>query len=116
MRVIGINMLVLKGLQWSSATCHADHAAGAVCQLVKPPKRHLPLRSLFTALLITLTATVALAQDKVVYHFDNSDTQTTPGLRTLRHCMDGARDKKKPDIEYGAVISDLVAKGVKCEA
>ena len=51
----------------------------------------------------------------MVYHFDNSDTQTTPGLRTLRHCMDGAKDKKNPDIKYGAVISDLVAKGVKCD-
>ena len=52
----------------------------------------------------------------MVYHFDNSDSQTTPGLRTLRHCMVGAKDKKNPDIEYGPVISDLVAKGVKCEA
>lgn len=94
------------------------------------------LRNLFSALLMTLAATLALAQDKVVYHFDNSDTQATPGLRTLRNymdtapnteiiavavgdgvnfLMDGAKDKKNPDIEYGPLISDLVAKGVKFE-
>jgi intracellular sulfur oxidation DsrE/DsrF family protein len=77
-----------------------------------------------------------MAQDKVVYHFDNSDTQATPGLRTLRNymdtapntkiiavavgdgvnfLMDGAKDKKNPNIEYGPLISDLVAKGVKFE-
>lgn len=94
------------------------------------------LRNLFSALLMTLAATLALAQDKVVYHFDNSDTQATPGLRTLRNymdtapnteiiavavgdgvnfLMDGAKDKKNPDIEYGPLVSDLVAKGVKFE-
>ena len=94
------------------------------------------LRNLFSALLMTLAATLALAQDKVVYHFDNSDTQATSGLRTLRNYMDtapdtkiiavavgdgvnflmeGAKDKKNPDIEYGPLISDLVAKGVKFE-
>lgn len=75
-----------------------------------------------------------MAQDKVVYHFDNSDAQATAGLRTLRNYMDtapttrivvgalgdgvhflkeAAKDKKNPDIEYGPLISDLVAKGVK---
>ncbi|OQW89841.1 MAG: hypothetical protein BWK72_00925 [Rhodoferax ferrireducens] len=96
----------------------------------------MPICRFFTALLMTLAATVALAQDKVVYHFDNSDTQATPGLRTLRNymdtapnttivavavgdgvnfLMDGAKDKKNPNIEYGPLISDLVAKGVKFE-
>ena len=98
----------------------------------------LNFRPLAAAGLITLamTTTTAFAQDKVVYHFDNSDTQATAGLRTLRNYMDtapntqitvvalgdgvhflmeGAKDKKNPNIEYGPLISDLVAKGVKFE-
>ena len=94
------------------------------------------IRSLIAAALLALGMTAALAQDKVVYHFDNSDTQATAGLRTLRNYMetapetkivvvavgdgvhfllDGAKDKKNPNIEYGPLISDLVAKGVKFE-
>ena len=94
------------------------------------------LRHFFSALLMTLAATLALAQDKVVYHFDNSDTQATAGLRTLRNymdtapntkiiavavgdgvnfLMDGAKDKKNANIDYAPLISDLVAKGVQFE-
>jgi intracellular sulfur oxidation DsrE/DsrF family protein len=94
------------------------------------------LRALFTALLLSLASTLAMAQDKVVYHFDNSDAQATAGLRTLRNymdtapgttiiavavgdgvnfLMDGAKDKKNPNIEYAPLISDLVSKGVKFE-
>lgn len=93
-------------------------------------------RTRIGAALLAFTLTGALAQDKVVYHFDNSDAQATAGLRTLRNYMDtapgtqiiavvvgdgvhfmkeDARDKKNPDIEYGPLISDLVAKGVKFE-
>jgi hypothetical protein len=84
----------------------------------------------------TVTATAAWAQDKVVYHFDNSITQATSGLRTLRNYLDvapdtkiiavalgdgvnflkeGAKDPKNANIEYGPLISDLVARGVKFE-
>ena len=94
------------------------------------------IRTLLAATTLTLGMTAVLAQDKVVYHFDNSDTQATAGLRTLRNYMDtapgtkiiavalgdgvsflfdGAKDKKNPNIEYGPLISDLVAKGVKFE-
>jgi intracellular sulfur oxidation DsrE/DsrF family protein len=93
-------------------------------------------RSLFATLFLMLGMGSALAQDKVVYHFDNSDTQALAGLRTLRNYMDtapdtkiiavalgdgvhflkeGARDKKNPDLQYGPLISDLVAKGVTFE-
>lgn len=50
----------------------------------------MKLPALFTALLLTLASMVALAQDKVVYHFDNNDAQATAGLRTLRNYMDTA--------------------------
>ncbi|MDO9250047.1 MAG: DsrE family protein [Hydrogenophaga sp.] len=93
-------------------------------------------RTFITAALLTVSMTAALAQDKVVYHFDNSDTQATAGLRTLRNYLDtapdtkiiavalgdgvnflmeGAKDKKNANIEYGPLISDLVARGVKFE-
>jgi len=96
----------------------------------------MTIRALFLTLLLSLTAPWALAQDKVVYHFDNSDTQATAGLRTLRNYLDtapntqiiavalgdgvqflfdGAKDKKNPNIEYGPLISDLVGRGVKFE-
>ena len=94
------------------------------------------LRQAITVATLTLSATLVWAQDKVVYHFDNSDTQATAGLRTLRNYLDtapetkitvvalgdgvhflkeGAKDKKNPNIEYGPLISDLVARGVKFE-
>lgn len=93
-------------------------------------------RQLLATAVLSLSLGAAMAQDKVVYHFDNSDTQATAGLRTLRNYMDtapttrivvvalgdgvhflkeGAKDKKNPNIEYGPLISDLVAKGVKFE-
>lgn len=94
------------------------------------------LPPLVAATVLTFSVSWATAQDKVVYHFDNSDAQATAGLRTLRNYMDsapdtritvvalgdgvkflmeGAKDPKNPNIEYGPLISDLVAKGVKFE-
>lgn len=94
------------------------------------------LRHFFSTLLLAAATSLSWAGDKVVYHFDNSDTQATAGLRTLRNymdtapdtkivvvalgdgvkfLMDGAKDPKNPNIEYGPLISDLVAKGVKFE-
>ena len=78
----------------------------------------------------------AQAQDKVVYHFDNSEAQATRGLRNIRNHLDvapdtkvmvvahaegidflreGARDKKHPDIEYAPLVSALKARGVRFE-
>lgn len=83
-----------------------------------------------------LMAGAVHAQDTVVYHFDNSDAQATKGLRNIRNhldvapetkivvvghaegvdfMMEGARDKKNPDIEYGPLISALKARGVRFE-
>lgn len=76
------------------------------------------------------------AQDKVVYHIDNADTQATKGLRNVRNhldvapdtkvmvvthangvdfLMEGAKDKANPNIDYAALVSDLKARGVKFE-
>ena len=96
----------------------------------------MSIRSFLVSLVMLLGMGSAMAQDKVVYHFDNSDTQATAGLRTLRNYMDtapdtkiivvalgdgvrflmeDAKDPKNPNIQYGPLISDLVAKGVKFE-
>jgi uncharacterized protein len=83
-----------------------------------------------------LLAAGAQAQDKVVYHIDNSETQATKGLRNLRNhldvapdtkiivvthaegidfLMEGAKDKKNPNIDYASLVSALKARGVRFE-
>ena len=87
------------------------------------------------ALFLTLPA-LALAQDKVVYHIDNAETQATKGLRNVRNhldvapdtkiivvthaegidfLMEGAKDKKNPNIDYASLVSALKARGVRFE-
>lgn len=79
---------------------------------------------------------LASAQDKVVYHIDAADTQATKGLRNIRNhldvapttkiivvthadgvdfLLDGAKDRKNADIDYGALVSALKARGVAFE-
>src|SRR6187431_1076988 len=83
-----------------------------------------------------LLATAAFAQDKVVYHIDNAEAQATKGLRNIRNhldvapetkivvvthaegidfLMEGAKDKKNPNIDYGSLVSALKARGVRFE-
>ncbi|MDE2418169.1 MAG: DsrE family protein [Burkholderiales bacterium] len=83
-----------------------------------------------------LISGAALAQDKVVYHFDNAQAQATKGLRNIRNhldvapdtkitvvahadgvdfLLDGAKDPKNPNIDYGALVSDLKSRGVHFE-
>ncbi len=78
----------------------------------------------------------ALAQDKVVYHIDNAEMQATKGLRNVRNHLDvvpdtkitvvthadgidflleGAKDKKNPNIDYASLVSALKARGVRFE-
>jgi len=78
----------------------------------------------------------AWAQDKVVYHIDNAEAQATKGLRNVRNhldvapdtkivvvthadgvdfLMDGAKDKRNPDIDYASLVSALKARGVSFE-
>lgn len=93
-------------------------------------------RMLATAAAALLLALPALAQDKVVYHIDNAEAQATKGLRNVRNhldvapdtkivvvthaegidfLMEGARDKKNPDIDYASLVSALKARGVRFE-
>jgi uncharacterized protein len=89
--------------------------------------------ALLSALLMT---GAAMAQDKVVYHIDNAQAQATKGLRNIRNHLDvapdtkitvvthaegvdflfdGAKDPKNPNIDYGALVSDLKGRGVRFE-
>ena len=73
---------------------------------------------------------VAAAQDKVVYHIDDSAAQATKALRNIRNHLDvepkttilvvahaagidflreGAKDAKHPDIDYPSLVSALKA-------
>ncbi|MES2938593.1 MAG: DsrE family protein [Pseudomonadota bacterium] len=86
--------------------------------------------------LLFLVFGAARAQDKVVYHIDNAEAQATKGLRNVRNhldvapdtkivvvthaegidfLMEGAHDKKNPNIEYASLVSALKARGVRFE-
>ena len=81
-------------------------------------------------------AGAAHAQDKIVYHVDNSEAQATKALRNIRNhldvapdtkivlvahaegidfLMEGAKDKKNADIDYASLVSALKARGVRFE-
>jgi len=83
-----------------------------------------------------LFAAGALAQDKVVYHIDDYEAQATKGLRNVRNhldvapetkvvvvthangvdfLMEGAKDRKNPNIDYASLVSALKARGVRFE-
>jgi intracellular sulfur oxidation DsrE/DsrF family protein len=76
------------------------------------------------------------AQDKVIYHIDNAETQATKGLRNIRNhldvapdtkivvvthsdgvdfLMEGAKDIKNPNVDYSSLVSALKARGVRFE-
>ena len=95
-----------------------------------------PTRLLAFFLGLLLMAFGALAQDKVVYHIDDADAQATKGLRNIRNhldvapdtkiivvthaegidfLMEGAKDKKNPNIDYASLVSALKARGVRFE-
>jgi uncharacterized protein len=96
--------------------------------------RFLRLLAVFSA--SWLLASAALAEDKVVYHIDDYETQATKGLRNVRNhldvapdtkvivvthangvdfLMEGAKDKKNPNIDYASLVSALKARGVRFE-
>jgi uncharacterized protein len=92
------------------------------------------LRTFLAAVALVLTAGSALAQDKVVYHFDNAATQGLRGLRNVRNhidtdptakiivvthaegvdmLMEGA--KAANGTEYAPLVSALKSRGVAFE-
>lgn len=96
--------------------------------------RALRLLAVFATL--CLLAFASFAQDRVVYHIDDAEAQATKGLRNVRNhldvapdtrivvvthangidfLMEGAKDKKSPDIDYPSLVSALKARGVRFE-
>lgn len=96
--------------------------------------RSLRLLAVFSVL--WLCAATVFAQDKVVYHIDDHELQATKGLRNIRNHLDvapetkvvvvthangvdflleGAKDKKNPNIDYPSLVSALKARGVRFE-
>lgn len=98
------------------------------------------MKSIFKVLavkiLLTLSMSLAFAQDNVVYHIDNAEAQATKGLRNVRNhldvapetkitvvthangvdfLMEGAKDKASPNVDYAALVNALKARGVKFE-
>ena len=101
-------------------------------------RQNLPRAFHFVLALIAsiLLSTTALAQDKVVYHIDDAANQATKGLRNIRNhldvapdtkvtvvthangvdfLMEGAKDPKNPNVDYGSLVSALKARGVTFE-
>jgi len=94
------------------------------------------IKCLFIAISFFTACATAFAQDKVVYHIDNAEVQATKGLRNVRNhldvapdtkivvvthadgvdfLMEGAKDKKNPNVEYASLVSALKARGVRFE-
>ena len=92
------------------------------------------LKNAFFALLLGTASLGALAQDKVVYHFDSGIAQATKGLRNIRNhldvdpkaqivavahaegvdfLMEGAKTTNNQ--EFAALVGDLASRGVKFE-
>lgn len=92
------------------------------------------LRNILVAALLCV-AGPAFAQDKVIYHIDDSATQGLKALRNIRNhldvapkttivvvthadgidfLMEGAKDPKS-NIEYAPLVADLKARGVTFE-
>ncbi len=92
------------------------------------------MKRLLAATLIACTAFAAQAQDKVVYHFDNTAAQALKGLRNMRNHLDVdpkaqltavahaegvdflmEGEKHPSGAAYAPLVAALVARGVKFE-
>jgi len=92
------------------------------------------IRQLFVAAIVATAAFAAAAQDKVVYHIDDTATQALKGLRNVRNhldtdpgakitvvthangvdfLMEGAKDVNGS--AYAGLVAALSARGVKFE-
>ena len=93
------------------------------------------LVKIFAAIALASAASLAMAQDKVVYHIDQAATQGLKGLRNIRNHLDTAPDTKiivvthaegvdmlmegakeeKSKSEYAPLVAALKARGVRFE-
>ena len=92
------------------------------------------LRKLCAVIVLSAIASVAAAQDKVVYHFDGGLAQATKGLRNIRNHLDVDPKAKIVAVahaegvdflmegamttngqEFAALVGDLMGRGVTFE-
>ena len=69
-------------------------------------------KTTLAAVALMLAAGVALAQDKVVYHFDNAATQGLKGLRNLRNHLDADPTAKIIAVSHAEGV-DMLMEGAK---
>ncbi|MCA0326982.1 MAG: DsrE family protein [Proteobacteria bacterium] len=93
-------------------------------------------RAALAAVVLGTAAVGAWAQDKVVYHIDDTEGQATKALRNIRNHLDtapdtkivvvthangidfllnDAKDKKNPNIDYPSLVNALKSRGVSFE-
>ena len=91
-------------------------------------------RSILAAIVLSLASFAAMAQDKVVYHFDSGISQAVKGLRNMRNHLDAdpgvkliavahaegvdflMEGAKTPDgQEFASLVQALENRGVKFE-
>jgi intracellular sulfur oxidation DsrE/DsrF family protein len=104
---------------------------------MKTSRKSLSISILAALYLFMAGASVQASEpDKVVYHIDDASVQATKGLRNIRNHLDtvpstkivvvthangvdflfdGAKDPKNPNVDYGALVSGLKARGVRFE-
>ena len=72
----------------------------------------MQLKTALAAVVLMLAAGAALAQDKVVYHFDNAAAQGLKGLRNLRNHLDADPTAKLIAVAHAEGI-DMLMEGAK---
>ena len=103
---------------------------------MKTSNRWLSSLALSLCLGLSGLGVAAADSDKAVYHIDNAAVQATKALRNIRNHLDtapstkivvvthaegvdflfdGAKDPKNPNVDYGALVSALKARGVRFE-
>jgi intracellular sulfur oxidation DsrE/DsrF family protein len=106
----------------------------AVFERLRRSNPMIQLATALAALILALSAVTALAQDKVVYHFDGGIAQATKGLRNIRNHLDVEPKAKIIAVahaegvdflmegavstnnqQFAALVGDLVARGVTFE-
>jgi intracellular sulfur oxidation DsrE/DsrF family protein len=70
------------------------------------------IKSFIAALALTLAAGASLAQDKVVYHFDNTVAQGLKGLRNVRNHIDTDPSAKITVVTHAEGV-DMLMEGAK---
>jgi hypothetical protein len=72
----------------------------------------MSLRHLFAALVLALVSLGAWAQDKVVYHIDDANTQALKGLRNIRNHLDTEPTTKITVVTHANGV-DFLMEGAK---